>query len=48
MGNSVQSRNVSVEINRKKHKGYKLFAVKNGLKLKELVEVALDEYIKRK
>lgn len=51
MGNSVQSRkgkNVSIEINRKKHKIYKLFAVKNGLKLKELVEFSLDKYIKGK
>lgn len=40
--------NVSVEIDRKKHKVYKIFAVKNGLKLKELVEFALDKYIKGK
>ena len=52
MAYSVQSRkekkNVSVEIDRKKHKVYKIFAVKNGLKLKELVEFSLDKYIKGK
>ena len=37
-----------VEIDRKKHKTYKLFAVKKGLKLKELAELALDEYTKGK
>ena len=36
----------SVELDRKKHKIYKLFAVKNGLKLKELAEMAIDKYIK--
>jgi len=38
----------SVELDRKKHRIYKLFAVKNGLKMKELAELALDEYIKGK
>ena len=48
MGNNKEKRNVSIEIDRKKHKGYKIFAVKNGLKLKELVEFAIDKYIKGK
>ena len=38
----------SVELASKKHKVYKIYAVKNGLKLKELAELAIDEYIKAK
>ena len=37
-----------IEVNRIKHKKYKIFAIHKGLKLKELAELALDEYIKRK
>lgn len=37
-----------IEVNRKKHRNYKLFAVRKGIKLKELAELALDEYIKGK
>lgn len=52
MAKSFQDRKArgkaSVELDCKKHKIYKLFAVKNGLKLKELAELALDEYIKGK
>ena len=52
MVNSVQSRKeirtVSVEIDRKKHKTYKLYAVRKGIKLKQLTEMALDEFIKNK
>ena len=52
MAKSFQDRKArgkaSVELDCKKHKIYKLFAVKNGLKLKELAELALDEYIKAK
>ena len=40
--------NVSVEVDRKKHKTYKLYAVRKGIKLKKLTELALDEYIKGK
>ncbi len=51
MAYSVQSRkkkgNVSVEIDRKKHKTYKLYAVRKGIKLKQLTEMALDEFIKK-
>jgi hypothetical protein len=41
-----EKRNVSVEIDRKKHKTYKLYAVRKGIKLKKLTEMALDEFIK--
>ena len=37
-----------IEVDRKKHRNYKLFAVKRGLKLKELAELALDAYTKGK
>ena len=37
-----------IEVDRKKHQNYKLFAVKRGIKLKELAEIAIDEYTKRK
>ena len=37
-----------IEVDRKKHRNYKLFSVKRGMKLKELAELALDEYTKRK
>ena len=37
-----------IEVNRKKHKKYKIYAIQQGIKLKELAEFALDEYIKAK
>ena len=37
-----------IEVNRNKHKKYKIFAIQKGMKLKELAELALDEYTKRK
>lgn len=37
-----------IEVDRKKHRNYKLFAVKRGLKLKELAEMALDAYTSNK
>lgn len=43
-----ENRNVSVEVDRKKHKTYKLYAVKKGIKLKHLTEMALDAYTKGK
>ena len=48
MENNKEKSNVSVEISRKKHKTYKLYAVKKGIKLKQLTEMALDEFIKNK
>ncbi len=37
-----------IEVDRKKHRNYKLFAVKRGMKLKELAELAMDAYTKGK
>mgnify|MGYP003811730319 CR=1 FL=1 len=37
-----------IEVDRKKHRSYKLFAVKRGMKLKELAELALDAYTSNK
>ena len=37
-----------IEVDRKKHRNYKLFAVKRGMKLKELAELALDAYTSNK
>ncbi len=37
-----------IEVNRNKHKKYKIYAIQQGFKLKELAELALDEYIKAK
>ena len=33
-----------IEVDRKKHRKYKIFAIQKGLKLKELAEQALDAY----
>ncbi len=40
-----RQRNLNIDVDRMKHRKYKLFAVKNGLTLKELAEIALDQYI---
>jgi len=37
-----------IEVDSRKHRLYKVFAVKRGIKLKELAELAIDEYTKRK
>ncbi len=37
-----------IEVDSRKHRLYKMFAVKRGMKLKELAELAIDEYTKRK
>jgi hypothetical protein len=37
-----------IEVDSRKHRLYKIFAVKRGMKLKELAELAIDEYTKRK
>lgn len=37
-----------IEVNRIKHKKYKIFAIQKGLKLKELAEMALDAYTSKK
>lgn len=37
-----------IEIDRKKHMVYKIFAIKAGLKLKEFAEIAMDSAIKAK
>jgi hypothetical protein len=37
-----------IEVDSRKHRLYKMFAVKRGIKLKELAELAIDEYTKRK
>lgn len=33
-----------IEVNRNKHKKYKIYAIQQGIKLKELAELALDAY----
>lgn len=40
-----RQRNLNIDVDRMKHRKYKLFAVKKGLTLKELAEIALDQYI---
>lgn len=39
---------ICIEVDRKKHMAYKIFAIKAGLKIKELAEKAMDEAIKAK
>ena len=36
-----------LEVDSRKHRLYKMFAVKRGIKLKELAEIAIDEYTKK-
>lgn len=40
-----RQRNLNIDVDRMKHRKYKLFAVKKGMTLKELAEIALDQYI---
>jgi hypothetical protein len=37
-----------IEVDSRKHRIYKMFAVKRGIKLKELAELALDAYTSNK
>ena len=37
-----------IEVNRNKHKKYKIYAIQKGIKLKELAELALDTYTSNK
>lgn len=41
-------RSQPIEVDRVKHRKYKLHAVKNGLTMKEMTEAALDEFLGKK
>ena len=47
-GEPQKRRNQPIEVDRTKHRKYKLHAVKNGLTIKELTEAALDQYLAQK
>lgn len=47
-GEPQKRRNQPIEVDRVKHRKYKLHAVKNGLTIKELAEQALDQYLAQK